>query len=325
MKPKVYITRIIPEEALNVIAEHCEYEVWPRETQAVPRPVLEEKIRAADGLYSMLTDRIDKPLLDMAPCLKAVSNMAVGFDNIDVDECTARGILVCNTPGVLTETTADLAWALLMAAARRITESERFLRENKWTTWSPMLLTGIDVYGATLGIVGFGRIGQAVARRAKGFGMRVLYYNRTAKPDLEASMGVQRATLDELLKASDFVSVHVPLTDETRGMIGPRELALMKPTAVLVNAARGQVVDEQALCRALKEKQIFAAGLDVFQEEPLPPDSPLRELDNVVLLPHIGSASVATRTKMAIMAARHLIQALRGERPEHIVNPEVLA
>ncbi|MGB4392027.1 MAG: D-glycerate dehydrogenase, partial [Bacillota bacterium] len=289
-----------------------------------PISVLEQNVQDADGLFTLLTEKIDKDLLDMAPRLKVVSNMAVGFDNIDVAECTKRGILVCNTPGVLTETTADLAWALLMAAARRITEAERFLRENKWTTWSPMLLTGMDIYGATLGIIGFGRIGQAVARRAKGFGMKVLYYNRTARPDLEASMGVRRATLEELLSTSDFVSIHVPLTEETRGMIGERELSLMKPTAVLVNTARGQVVDEEALCQALKERRIFAAGLDVFHEEPLPADSPLRDLDNVVLLPHIGSASIATRTKMAVMAAQNLIQALSGKRPEHVVNPEVL-
>lgn len=325
MKPKVFVTRVIPEEALNIIAGCCDHEVWESETQAVPRSVLEAKAEDVDGLYTLLTEKVDKPLLDIAPRLKVVSNMAVGFDNIDVDECTKRGILVCNTPGVLTETTADLAWALLMAAARRVTEAERFLRENKWTTWSPMLLTGMDVYGATLGIVGFGRIGQAVARRAKGFGMKVLYYSNTAKPDLEASMGVERATLEDLLRTSDFVSIHVPLTEETRGMIGWRELSMMKQTAVLVNTARGQVVDEQALCRALKEKRIFAAGLDVFDREPLPAGSPLRELDNVVLLPHIGSASVATRTKMAVMAARNLTQALSGERPEHIVNPEVLA
>lgn len=324
MKPKAYITRIIPEDALNIIARCCEYRIWESETQAVPRSVLEQNVQDADGLFTLLTEKIDKDLLDMAPRLKVVSNMAVGFDNIDVAECTKRGILVCNTPGVLTETTADLAWALLMAAARRITEAERFLRENKWTTWSPMLLTGMDIYGATLGIIGFGRIGQAVARRAKGFGMKVLYYNRTARPDLEASMGVRRATLEELLSTSDFVSIHVPLTEETRGMIGERELSLMKPTAVLVNTARGQVVDEEALCQALKERWIFAAGLDVFHEEPLPADSPLRDLDNVVLLPHIGSASIATRTKMAVMAAQNLIQALSGKRPEHVVNPEVL-
>ena len=324
-KPRVYITRSIPLEASKTICEWCDCLFWDSETEAVPRNILENHIFRVHGLYTLLTDKIDAELLSSASRLKVISNMAVGFDNIDVKECTKRGILVCNTPGVLTETTADLAFALLMAAARRIPESENLLRKGQWATWSPMLLTGMDIFGATLGIVGFGRIGQAVARRAKGFSMKVLYAGNRARPDLEASLGVERADLEHLLRRSDFVSLHVPLTDRTRGMIGKEELDIMKPTAVLVNTSRGQVVRERDLYMALKEGRIFSAGLDVFETEPLPLDSPLRELKNIVLLPHIGSASTTTRTKMAIMAARNLLQALRGERPEHLVNPEVFA
>lgn len=318
MKPKVYITRRIPKEAMDIIAGRCEYRIWDREDEAVPRDVLEAEVGDVDGLFSLLTERIDERLLDRAPRLKVVANMAVGYDNIDVAACMRRGITVTSTPGVLTETTADLAFSLMMAAARRVTEAERFLREGKWKTWSPMLLTGVDLYGKTLGIIGLGRIGQAVARRARGFSMRVLYTSDRPHPDLEAGLGVERCDLDGLLKESDFVSIHVPLTDRTRGMIGRRELSLMKPTAVLVNTSRGAVVREQELIETLREKRIFAAGLDVFETEPLPQDSPLLELDNVVLLPHIGSASIATRTKMAVMAAENLVRLLSGQEP---LNP----
>jgi glyoxylate reductase len=324
MKPKVYVTRLIPNEVLSIITDRFDCRVWRREDEAVPRETLKAEVAGVHGLYTMLTEKIDADLLDSAPNLRVVSNMAVGYDNIDVAECTKRGIVVCNTPGVLTDTTADLAFALLMAAARRVPEAERFVLESKWSTWSPMLLTGVDVFGSTLGIVGLGSIGEAVARRAKGFSMKVLYYNRHPRKDLEAELGVERTTLDELLERSDFVSLHVPLTENTRGLIGARELNMMKPTGVLVNTSRGQVVRERDLYLALRERRILAAGLDVFEEEPLPQDSPLRELDNVVLLPHIGSASIATRKKMAVMAARNLVQVLSGERPDHPVNPEVL-
>jgi len=318
VKPKVYITRRIPSEALEIIAERCEYRMWDKEEEPVPREVLESEVRDVEGLFSLLTERIDEKLLDLAPKLKIVANMAVGFDNIDVAACARRGIVVTNTPGVLTETTADLAFALMMAAARRVTEAERFLREGKWKTWSPMLLCGVDVYGATLGIIGFGRIGQAVARRARGFSMRVLYTSQRRDTKLEAELGVEWRDLDSLLRESDFISIHVPLTEKTRGMIGRRELSLMKPAAVLVNTSRGPVVREQDLIEALRERRIFAAGLDVFETEPLPKDSPLLELDNVVLLPHIGSASIATRTKMAVMAANNLVRVLYGKEP---LNP----
>lgn len=317
MKPRVYITRKIPDEALKIITGRCEVRMWDREDEPVSRDVLEREVRDVEGLYSLLTESIDEKLLDFAPYLKVVANMAVGYDNVDVAACTRRGIVVTNTPGVLTDTTADLAFALMMTAARRVTEAERFLRGGKWKTWSPMLLTGVDVYGATLGIIGLGRIGEAVARRARGFSMRVLY-NDKPRPDLEASLGVERRELESLLRDSDFVSVHVPLTEETRGMIGERELTLMKSTAVLVNTSRGPVVRERELVEALREKRIFAAGLDVFETEPLPEDSPLLELDNVVLVPHIASASIATRTKMAVMAANNLVQVLYGQEP---LNP----
>lgn len=320
MKPRVYITRRIPEEALKIIAGRCDYRMWDSEDERVPRDVLESEVGQVDGLYTLLTERVDPDLLNRAPGLKVVANMAVGYDNVDVEECSRRGVVVTNTPGVLTETTADLAFALMMAAARRVPEAERFLRGGKWKTWSPMLLTGVDVFGATLGLIGLGRIGQAVAKRAKGFSMLVLYSGRSRRPDLEDALGVEWRGLDDLLRESDFVSIHVPLTETTRGMIGSREIALMKPTAVLVNTSRGPVVREPDLYEALREKRIFAAGLDVFETEPLPSDSPLLGLPNVVLLPHVGSASVATRTKMAVMAARNLVQVLSGQRPDNPVN-----
>jgi len=324
MRPKAYITRKIPSEALDIIAASCDYRIWDSEGEPIPRDVLEAEIGDVDGVLTLLTERVDRHLLDAAPRLKVVANMAVGYDNIDVAECTRRGIVVTNTPGVLTETTADLAFALILAAARRVTEAERYLRQGQWKTWSPMLLTGVDVHGATLGIVGLGRIGEAVARRARGFSMRVLYANRSARPEVEAALGIERRGLDELLKSSDFVSIHVPLNDSTRHLIGERELNLMKPMAVLVNTSRGPVVNERDLYRALKDRRIFAAGLDVFDTEPIRSDNPLLELDNVVLLPHIGSASIATRTQMAVMAARNLTQVLAGQTPQNPVNPEAL-
>jgi glyoxylate reductase len=252
-----------------------------------------------------------------------ISNMAVGYNNIDVAEATRRNILVTNTPDVLTETTADLTFALLMATARRITEAERFLRDGKWKIWSPMLLTGQDVYGATLGIIGLGRIGSAVARRARGFDMRVLYHSTRRNEQAERDLGVQYAGLDELLSESDFVVIMTPLTPQTRNLIGARELALMKPTAVLVNTARGGVVDERALYDALKDGKIWAAGLDVFEQEPVPTDHPLLSFPNVTALPHIGSASIRTRIRMAELAAENLLDGLAGRVPKCLVNREV--
>ena len=274
----------------------------------------------ASGLLCLLTDRVDEELLEKCPSLKIVANMAVGYDNIDVEACTRRGVLVTNTPGVLTESTADLAFGLILATARRIPEARDMLLQGRWRTWSPMFLTGQDVHGATLGIIGFGRIGQAVARRAAGFGMSVLYYSRHRYPELEEELGVQHRPLDDLLRESDIVSLHLPLSEDTRGFIGERELGLMKPSAILINTSRGPVVDELALYRALRDRRIWAAGLDVFEREPLPEDSPLRSLDNVVLLPHIGSASIQTRTAMAVLAAENVREYLLRGRALTPVN-----
>jgi len=323
MRPSVYICRQITEKALEIIAEYCDYRVW-NGNEPVPRQILEKEIKNIDGLLAMLTDKIDDGLLAMSSGLKIISNMAAGYDNIDVHSATSKGIMVTNTPDVLTETTADLAFALILAASRRLLEAEKFLRNGDWTAWGPMLLTGQDVYGATIGIIGLGRIGGAVARRAKGFNMNIIYHNRKRNYQAEAGLGAIYVRLDELLASSDIISIHCPLTNDTRGLIGARELALMKPTSVLVNTARGGIIDEEALYEALLNQRIFAAGLDVFSREPLSADSRLLKLNNVTLLPHIGSASVATRTKMAIVAARNLIAGLTGKTPPDLVNPEVI-
>lgn len=321
-KPKVYVTRLLPGEALSRLEGECEVEVNPEERAPTKEEIIEH-VRDKDGLLCLLTDKVDSEVMDSAPNLKVISNYAVGFDNIDVKAATERGIVVTNTPGVLTETTADLAWALLMAVARRIVEADKFTREGKFKGWSPTLLLGSDVYGKTLGIIGFGRIGRAVARRAKGFEMRVLYYDIERAPEeVERELNAQYVDLEALLKEADYISIHAPLTPETHHMIGERELKMMKPTAYLINTARGPIVDERALVRALKEGWIAGAALDVYENEPeLTPG--LAELPNVVLAPHIGSASAETRTKMAEMAVSNLLSVLKGERPENIVNPEV--
>ena len=319
------MTRAIAEEALAKLRGAVRVDTWPDPETPPSHEVIVEKVQHVEGLLCLLTDRVDREVIEAGERLRVISNCAVGYDNIDVAAATAHGILVCNTPGVLTDTTADLAWALLMAAARRLPEAERYLRAGRWKSWSPQLMLGHDIYGATLGVVGFGRIGQAVARRAKGFEMRILYTDVSRRPEAEEALGAEFADLPTLLRRSDFVSLHTPLSEETRHLIGAEELALMKPTAVLVNTARGPVVDEQALAQALREGRIFAAALDVFESEPLPADSPLLGLENAVLLPHMGSATVATRGRMAGMAVDNLLAALRGQRPAYLVNPEVLA
>jgi glyoxylate reductase len=328
MKPKVFVTREIPEIGLKMIKEYYEVEVWDRYT-APPREVLLEKVRNVDALVTLLTDKIDKEVLDNAPRLRIIAQYAVGYDNIDVDYATAKGVYVTNTPGVLTDATADFTWALLLAAARRVVEADRFVRSGEYwrtgTGWHPLMMLGYQVSGKTLGIIGMGRIGQAVARRAKGFGMRILYYDVFRLPEeQEKELGVQYVDLETLLRESDFVSIHVPLTKETYHMIGERELKMMKKTAVLVNTARGAVIDTDALVKALKEKWIAAAGLDVFEQEPLPPDHPLTKLDNVVLAPHIASATYETRAAMAELVARNLIAFYKGEVPPTLVNKEVV-
>lgn len=323
-KFKVFVTRKILEEGLNMLKERYDVEVSDYDG-VIPREMLLEKVKGVDALVSLLTDNIDAEVMDAAgPNLKIIANYAVGYNNIDVEEATKRGIMVTNTPGVLTETTADFAWTLLMAIARRIVEADRFVREGKFRGWEPMLLIGTDVHGATLGIVGFGRIGQAMARRALGFNMRVLYYdNSKVDEQIEKELRATFVDLPTLLKESDFVTLHVPLTKETHHLIGEKELKMMKKDAYLINTARGPVVDEKALVKALKEGWIKGAALDVFENEPeVEPE--LLKLDNVVLAPHIASASYATRSKMSVMVAENVIKALSGEVPPNLVNPEVL-
>jgi glyoxylate reductase len=323
-KFKVFVTRKILEEGLNMLRERYDVEVSDYDG-IIPREMLLEKVKGADALVSLLTDNIDAEVMDAAgPNLKIIANYAVGYNNIDVEEATKRGIMVTNTPGVLTETTADFAWTLLMAIARRIVEADKFVREGKFRGWEPMLLLGTDVFGATLGIVGFGRIGQAMARRALGFNMRVLYYdNSRIDEQLEKELKATFVDLPTLLKESDFVTLHVPLTKQTHHLIGEKELKMMKKDAYLINTARGPVVDEKALVKALKEGWIKGAALDVFENEPeIEPE--LLKLDNVVLAPHIASASYATRSKMSVMVAENIIKALNGEVPPNLVNPEVL-
>ncbi len=323
-RPRVLVTRVIPDAGLDPVREACDVDLWEDELPP-PRDELLRRVRGVDGILSLLTDRVDDELLDAAgPQLRVVSNFAVGFDNIDVPALTKRRIPAGNTPGVLTETTADLAFALLMAAARRIPESVDYVRADRWKTWGPMLLMGVDIHGATLGIVGFGRIGREMARRGRGFGMKVLYHDvNPATPEDERELGARRVEMDELLRDSDFITLHVNLTDETHHLIGVDALRAMKPTAVLVNTSRGPVVDPAALETALRDGVIFAAGLDVTEPEPLPADHPLVQLPNCVVVPHIASASRVTRDRMAEMAAANLLAGLRGERLPTPVNPEV--
>jgi glyoxylate reductase len=318
---KILVTRPIPEVGVNVLrqAGH-DVTVSPRDRALAPAELLAATV-GIDGLLSMLTDRIDAVFLDARPNVRAVSNFAVGYNNIDVPACTARKIGVANTPDVLNDATAETAWMLLMMAARRAGEAERVLRAKQWDGWGPLQFLGMGVVGKTLGIIGAGRIGTRLARMASGFGMRLLYRNRRPSAEMEA-MGARLVPLDDLLRESDFVSIHVPLSPETRHLISRRELALMKPTAVLVNTARGPVVDEAALVEALREKRIFAAGLDVYEREPVVEEG-LFALENVVLLPHIGSATVGTREAMAELSARNLVAMLSGRSPASPVNPEI--
>ena len=320
-KAKVFVTRRLPEATLDRLVAHCEVEVW-KDFLPPDYATIREKIRDLDGLLSLLTDRVDAQLMEAAPKLRVISNLAVGYDNIDVDAATERRIPVGNTPGVLTETTADFAFALLMATARRIPEAQRYIRDGKWRTWHPTVLSGQDIFGATLGVVGFGRIGQAVARRARGFNMKILV-NTEENKDKIHEIGGEEASFERVLSESDFVSLHVPLTEATQHMIGEGELASMKSTAILINTARGSVVDGEALYKALHRGDILAAGLDVTDPEPIALDDPLLSLDNCLVVPHIASASVATRAKMADMAADNLIAGVTGNRLPTCVNPEV--
>ena len=320
---RVYVTRELPSAALDLLAEAVTIRIWPGELPPPPEVLLAEAADV-DAFLTLLTDRIDAAIMSAAPRLRVISNMAVGYDNIDVEEASRRGILVTNTPGILIKTTADFAFALLLAAARRVVEADRYTRQGRWKTWGPQTLLGQDVHDATLGVVGLGGVGLEVAKRGRGFGMRVLYCDGIRKLEEEGRYGLTYVELEQLLAESDFVSLHVPLTSETHHLVGERELSLMKPTAVLINTARGPVVDQRALWRFLKEKRIAGAAIDVSEEEPIAPDDPLLGLDNIIITPHIASASVATRLGMAKMAVDNLLTALRGQVPPQCVNREAV-
>jgi glyoxylate reductase len=319
----VFCSWTFPEEGLALLREAADVHVWPG-PQAAPREALLKELAGGAAAVFCLppTDRLDVEAMEIGQNLKVISGFGVGFDYVDVAEATRRGILVCNTPGTLTETTADQAWALMLAAARNVAQGDRYVRGRHWHGYDPALLLGADIHGATLGIVGLGAIGAAVARRAIGFGMRVLYTGRSPKPALEAAVGAHYRALDDLLRESDFVSLNCALTPETRGLIGERELGLMKKTAILVNTARGAVVHQRALAEALKAGTIAAAGIDVYEQEPVAADDPLLECETAVLVPHLGSATHATRARMSRVACQNIIAGLQGRRPPHLVNPE---
>ena len=321
-KPKVFVTRVIPDKGLELIKDFCEVDLW--ESELPPsRDELMHRVQGVDGLLCLLTDKVDGEVMDAAgEQLKVISNFAVGYDNIDVNAATARKLPVGNTPDVLTDATADFAFTLMLSAGRRVLEGDRYVRAGKWQTWGPMLLLGTEMRGSTLGLVGFGRIGKAMARRAVGFDMRVIYYDPSETrqdPDVKAT----RVDFETLLEESDFISLHTPLTPDTHHLIDSEALSMMKPSAVLVNTSRGAVVDMDALYEALKFKRIFAAGLDVTEPEPLPADHPLLTLDNIVVVPHIASASKTARDKMAWLAAKNLIAGLKGDHLPNCVNPQV--
>jgi glyoxylate reductase len=319
----VFCSWHFPDEGLDLLRDVADVHVWPG-AEGAPRDVLLRELQvAAAGLFLPPTDRLDREAMAGAPNLKVISGFGVGYDYVDVPEATRRGILVCNTPGTLTETTADQAWALLLAAARNLAQGDRYVRSGTWQKYEPALLLGADVHGATLGIVGLGAIGTAVARRASGFGMRLLYTGRAPRPEAAAATGATFVPLDDLLRQSDIVSLNCALTAETRHLIGARELALMKPTAILVNTARGAVVDQPALAAALQQRQIAGAGIDVYEKEPIDADDPLLTCETAVLVPHLGSATYPTRARMARVAAENIIAGLQGRRPAHLVNPDV--
>ena len=323
-RPKVLVTRIIPEAGLKMVTDACDAEVWPEELPP-SRSILLEKVRGVAGILPLITDKIDGEVMDSAgDQLTIISNYAVGFDNIDVQEATHRGIFVGNTPGILTETTADLAFTLLLAVSRRIGEGIDYIRDNKWKTFKPMELLGRDVHNATLGIIGMGRIGIEVARRAKGFNMDIIYYDYRGRTEIGETVGAKMcSTIDALFEQADFISLHVPLTTETNHLIGISALSKMKDTSILINTSRGPVVDSDALYEALKSRKIAYAALDVTDPEPIPSNHKLMALSNCLIVPHVGTATIETRSRMAVMAAENLLTGIRGEAPKHLVNPEV--
>lgn len=311
-KPTVVVTRQLPDAAIGPIQAGCDVRYWDSE-EPIPRETLLEWVQGADGLYCLLTETIDEELLEAAgDGLRVVSTMSVGYDHVDVDALQKRGIPLGNTPGVLTETTAELALALLLATARRLPEGVEAVKDGSWATWKPMWLTGRDIHGSTVGIVGLGRIGAAFAQMLSGFGCRLLYTGPREKPEVAAEVGATFAEIDALLAESDFIAAHCPLNEDTRHLFNAEAFGKMKPTAIFINTSRGGVVDQEALYDALVQGEIAAAGLDVTDPEPLPADHPLVELENCVILPHIGSATIATRTKMAVMATENLLAGVEG-------------
>ncbi|UTE77087.1 D-glycerate dehydrogenase [Rossellomorea sp. KS-H15a] len=320
MKPFIYITRKLPEAVVAPLIKNFEVEMWEREDAPVPRDILLKKAEKASALLTMLSDKVDRELLQDASQLKVVANLAVGFDNIDLEAAKEKGVTITNTPDVLTETTADLTFALLMATARRIVEADRYIKEGKWKSWSPLLLAGMDIHHKTIGIVGMGSIGEAVARRAKGFNMEVLYHNRSRKSEVEETLGVRYVSFNDLLAQSDFVLVLAPLNEETQGMFQEDQFTKMKETAIFINAARGAIVNEAALEQALKRGDIAGAGLDVFETEPINEDHPLLQLDQVVAIPHIGSSSKDTRHDMMSLCVENIQAVLNGDNPKTAVK-----
>ncbi|WP_257349574.1 2-hydroxyacid dehydrogenase [Pseudalkalibacillus decolorationis] len=318
--PYVFITRKIPNEILTELKELAEVSMWEYDDKPVSRERLLEEAQKATALLTMLSDPVDKALMDHAPKLKVIANLAVGYDNIDIEAATNAEIVICNTPDVLTDTTADLAFGLLMATARKITEAERFIRDGKWVNWSPFLLAGYDIHHKTIGIVGMGRIGETVARRATGFEMNIQYYNRSRKKTAEESLGASYVSFDDLLRTSDFVVNLTPLTAETKGLFNYEAFQKMKKDAIFINVGRGGSVVEKDLVAALENKEIVAAGLDVFTEEPISASDPLLSHPNTVCLPHIGSSSIETRMEMCRLAVRNIVKVVKGEEPETPVN-----
>jgi len=325
MRPNIYVTRSLPQPALDKMKEAgFDFDVFP-EDRVIPHDIFLKEVENRDGILCILTDTINKDVFDKAREAKIFANYAVGYNNIDIEEASKRGIAITNTPGVLTDATADLAWALLFASARRIAESDLFLREGKFEGWGPQLLMGQEITGKTLGIIGLGRIGRAFAQRAAAFRMKIQYFSNSRNEEFEKSYPYETkfVNLDKLLSTSDFVSLHVPLKPETTHLIGERELKLMQPHAILINTARGPIVDEAALVKALSEKWIWSAGLDVFEKEPkVHPD--LIKLPNTVLLPHLGSATIETRTKMGLIAVQNLVEFFDGKSPTNLVNTNFL-
>lgn len=318
---KVFVTRKIPQAGLDILEKECEVDVYEGDSP-IPRDELISRATGCDGLLPLLTDSIDEEIMDKTG-IKAIANYAVGYDNIDIEAATKRKIPVTNTPGVLTQATADLTFALILAVSRRIVEADNYLRDGKWKGWDPMLLLGGDFFGKTLGIVGLGRIGTAVAKRAKGFGMKIIYFDHKQMLEVEDELGISRVSLSELLHNSDYITLHIPHTEDTQDMFGRKEFEQMKPSAYIINTSRGKVINEEELVVALQNHIIQGAGLDVFYDEP-EIDPRLGQLDNVVIVPHIGSASLETRTNMAIIAAENLISALKGKVPKNLVNPAII-